>query len=112
MLTSHTRAALTVALVLSVFAGRLVDTTTGQPLPGVSIRLAGPSSASVTSDRLGRFRIKALKPGSYTVKMQSQDVPQQQIGVTLRANTTTVLDIKICSTTLDYHCGGAAGGAG
>ena len=112
MLTSHTRAALTFALVLSVFAGRLVDTTTGQPLPGVTVRLSGLSTASVTSDRLGRFTIKALKPGSYTVTMQSKDVPQQRVNVTLRANTTTVLDLRICSTTLDYHCGDAGGGAG
>jgi hypothetical protein len=112
MLTAHIRAAFSLALALAVFAGRLLDTTTGQPLPGVTVQLSGPSTASVTSDRLGRFTIKSLKAGTYTVTMQSKDVPQQRINVDLHANTTTVLDIKICSSTLDYHCGDGGGGSG
>jgi hypothetical protein len=107
----HTRSAL-IAFVLAVFAGRLVDATTGQPLPGVRMVLAGPSTATVTSDRLGRFSIKGLKAGNYTVTMQGKDVPQQRASVQLRVNTTTVLDLKICSATLDYHCGDVGGEAG
>jgi hypothetical protein len=108
----HTRSLPTLALVLAVFAGRLIDITTGQPLPEVRITLSGPSTASVTSDRLGRFTIKGLKAGNYAVTMQSKDVPLQRASVRLRANVTTMLDLKICSATLDYHCGDAGGGAG
>ncbi len=112
MLTAHIRSALTLALALAVFAGRLLDTTTGQPLTGVTIHVEGPSAATVTSDQLGRFTIKSLKSGTYTVTMQSKDVPFQRITVQLHANTTTVLDIKICSSTLDYHCGSSGGPGG
>jgi Carboxypeptidase regulatory-like domain len=107
----YTRSVQSLAFALVVFAGRLVDVTTGQPLPGVRIVLSGPSTSAVTSDRLGRFSIKGLKTGSYTVTMQGKDVPQQRASVQLRASIT-VLDLKVCSATLDYHCGDTGGGAG
>src|SRR5580700_11405397 len=109
MLNRHTRSILSMALILATFAGRLVDVTTGQPLPGVRLVLSGPSTAAVTSDRLGRFSIKGLKAGSYTAIIQGKDVPPQRTSVHLRAGIN-VLDLRICSATLDYHCGDAGGG--
>lgn len=111
MPAAHIRAMLGLALALAVFSGRVLDVTTGEPLAGVTVRVTGPSTATVTSDRTGRFTIRALRPGNYTVTMHSADVPVQRATVRLRANATTTLDLHICSTTLDYHCG-ESGGSG
>lgn len=99
----------TFALALVTFSGTLLDQTTGQPLTNVHVHAAGPSAGNATTDAHGRFTLKSLQPGSYTVTVESNDVPQQTFKVTLAGNRITVLTIKACSTTLDYHCAGPAG---
>jgi hypothetical protein len=109
MSTAFTRAAASLALALATFTGQLVDQTTGQPLTSVRVRAAGPGSASATSDAHGRFTLKNLRPGSYTIVVESDDVPQQTFHVTLSGNHPA-FTIKACSTTLDYHCATPGGG--
>jgi hypothetical protein len=106
MSNAFIRSACTFALVLVTFAGTLLDRTTGQPLARVHVHAAGPSSADAVTDGHGRFTLNSLKPGAYTVTVESNDVPQQQFSVKLVQNRTTVLTMKACSTTLDYHCAG------
>jgi hypothetical protein len=108
----HTRALATLALALATFSGQIVDQTTGQPLTKVHVQASGPTSAGATSDARGRFTLKALRPGRYTIQLQSDDVPQQTFHVTLAPNRNTVLTMKACSTTLDYHCAAPGGDGG
>ena len=108
----HIRTALTLALALATFSGQLVDKTTGQPLTHVAIDAAGPSHGHAVSDSRGRFTIKDLRPGTYTVNVESNDVPQQTFRVKLAPNRVTVLTMNVCSTTLDYHCAPPGGGGG
>lgn len=115
MSTAYIRTFAALAFALATFSGRLVDQTTGQPLVNVHVHAAGPSSRDAESDASGRFTIKGLRPGRYTVVVQSDDVPQQTFHVTLAGNRITALTMKACSTTLDYHCDtpaadGSAGG--
>jgi hypothetical protein len=112
MSTAHTRTIAALALVLAAFSGRLLDKTTGQPLPKVHVHAVGPVSVDATSDSTGRFTLKALRPGLYAIHVQSDDVPQQTFMVRLVPNRTTVLTMKVCSTTLDYDCGTPGGGGG
>ncbi len=110
MSSAHIRSLGCVALVFATFSGHVVDVTTGQPMPGVHIHLAGAATSDVTTDAAGRFVIRRLRPGGYTISVESDDVPEQDFPVKLVANRITVLDLKVCSTTLDYHCGGPGGG--
>jgi hypothetical protein len=109
---AHIRSLTLIALALVTFSGRLVDATTGQPMPKVAITVTGPSRAAAKTDARGRFTLKGLKPGAYTLQAQSDDVPAQAFHVTMKPGSTTVMTMKVCSMTLDYHCGTPDGGGG
>lgn len=98
----------TAALVLAVLAGRVTDATTGQPLPNVTIAIG---SHHTTTDAHGAYRLTGLSPGHYTLSASSDDVPPQRRSVVVKQQSAdTVLNIVLCSTTLDYGCGGAGPG--
>jgi Carboxypeptidase regulatory-like domain len=111
MSNAYIRTIASLALALVTFSGTLLDQTTGQPLSRVSVHAQGPSQADATTDAHGRFHLTALRPGTYTISVQSSDVPQQTFRFTLPAEHSVARTIKACSTTLDYHCG-TPGGAG
>ena len=98
------------ALALVTFSGTLLDRTTNQPLTGVRINAGGPSRAGASTDSRGKFRLSNLKPGHYTITVQSKDVPEQSFDFTI--NRSTSKTIKACSTTLDYRCGAPTGASG
>jgi len=108
----HIRILLSLALAFATFSGHIVDLTTGQSMPGVKVTLSGPSTAAATADKSGRVAFKSLKPGAYSIRVESDDVPPQVFTLTLKGNQTTVIDLKVCSTTLDYHCAAPGGGGG
>ena len=95
------------ALALAVLAGHVTDATTGQPLPNVTIAIG---SHHATSDAHGAYRLTGLAPGRYTLKASSDDVPPQKRDVVVKAAAQTTLDLVLCSTTLDYGCGGTGPG--
>jgi hypothetical protein len=97
----HARSSLIAVWALAVLVGNLGDRTTGQPLAGVVVTLG---SAHATSHADGSFRLTGLKPGRATLSVSSDDVPPQQFPVTVGASTTRV-NLRVCSTTLDYNCG-------
>jgi hypothetical protein len=103
-----TFAALVLAFV--TFSGTLLDQTTSQPLTGVGISASGPTAAHARSNSSGKFKLSNLKPGHYTITVQSKDVPKQTFDFTINRNTSKT--IRACSTTLDYRCGGPAGASG
>jgi Carboxypeptidase regulatory-like domain len=95
------------ALALVMFWGTLLDQTTGQPLTGVQVNATGPSAARASTDSRGKFSLSNLKPGQYTITVESRDVPRQSFPFKITRSTTQT--IRACSTTLDYHCGGPGG---
>ncbi len=98
----------TLALALVTFWGTLLDQTTNQPLTAVRVNATGPSTARASTDSRGKFTLGNLKPGHYTITVQSKDVPLQRFEYKITKGTTQT--IKACSTTLDYHCGSPGGG--
>jgi Carboxypeptidase regulatory-like domain len=100
----------TLALALVTFWGTLLDTTTNQPLTMVRVNATGPSAARASTDSRGKFTLSNLKPGQYTITVQSKDVPQQSFDYKITRSTTQT--IKACSTTLDYHCNSPGGAPG
>ncbi|HKE37967.1 MAG TPA: carboxypeptidase regulatory-like domain-containing protein [Candidatus Baltobacteraceae bacterium] len=96
------------ALVVAVLVGHVTDATTGQPLTNVTIAIG---SHHTTTDAHGAYRLTGLTPGRYTMSAGSDDVPQQQRSVVVKQQSApTVLNLVLCSTTLDYGCGGAGPG--
>ncbi len=94
-------AAVTAGWLFAVLLGTIADRTTSQPLPGVSVSL-GAAHAVSRSD--GTFRLGGVKPGHATLSVSSDDVPPQRFPVTV-GSTTSHVDLRVCSTTLDYNCG-------
>jgi protocatechuate 3,4-dioxygenase beta subunit len=95
-------------LVLAILTGRVTDATTGQPLANVTIAIG---THHTTTDAHGKYRLPGLAPGHYTLSASSDDVPPQRRSVTVKQqNAPTVLDLVLCSTTLDYGCGGTGPG--
>lgn len=88
------------SFVAAVLFGTIADKTTGQPLPGVRVR-AG--SAAARTDAHGRFVLRGLRPGIYSLRVSSSDVPVQRFSVRVAGAHATV-HISACSTTLDYTC--------
>jgi hypothetical protein len=95
-------------LALIVLVGHVIDATTRQPLPNVTIAVG---SAQTTTDAHGAYRLAGLKPGRYTLSASSKDVPLQRRSLVLKPDSPqTTLDLVLCSTTLDYSCAGAGPG--
>lgn len=95
-------------LALAVLIGHVTDATTGQPLPNVTIAIG---SHRATTDSHGAYKLTGLTPGRYTLSASSDDVPPQKRDVAVKQQSQpTVLDLVLCSTTLDYGCGGSGPG--
>ena len=92
----------TLGLVLVVLSGRVLDRTTGQPLPGVTVTtLAGKHAKT---DAKGRYTLRGLHFGALVLILESDDVPPQRIEVRI-GSSKTLRDVRACSTKLDYNCG-------
>ncbi len=87
-------------LAAALLAGHVVDRTTGQGLANVRVTAGG---ASTVTDRAGAYALHGVKAGALTITLESDDVPRQTFPVTVRGSKTH-LDVRACSTTLDYEC--------
>lgn len=94
---------------IAVLTGTVSDKTTGQPLTGVTITTqhAGHTFTARTN-AAGRFALRNMPDGTYTLHLSSKDVPDQSIQVRVKGSTTHV-HLRACSTTLDYSCGQGGG---
>jgi hypothetical protein len=97
-----------VLLALTVLVGKIVDRTTGQPLTGVDVSAGGGAKiVPARTDDAGRYTLRGLAPGKYTLSVSSDDVPPQTFDVKVRAGKSQQFNITACSTTLDYSCAAA-----
>ncbi len=79
--------------------GKVVDATSGQPLPGVAITLTGEKIAPITtiSSAEGNFRFLSLPPGTYAIKAELQGfktVVRKGIRVVVGADVNIVLKME------------------
>ena len=104
----HAQLATIAALALAVLFGQVTDRTTGQPMPHVKLQLHGSMHVTAITDRSGRYKLNGLRPGVYSVTLSSSDVPPVRTHVHVGVRTTR-RNFVVCSTTLDYSCGGGGG---
>lgn len=94
-----------IALAVATVSGQILDRTTGQPLPGVTVAVGSRHTA--TNDR-GAYVLHAVPPGSQILTVRSNDVPPQHFRLTVKAPATH-FNTRVCSMTLDYNCSGLNG---
>jgi len=88
--------------VVVLLTGQITDRTTGQPIVGVTVRVG---ARAAKSDSAGRYTLRGIPAGHISLTAVSNDVPPEQFPLVVRAGTNR-RDFTVCSTTLDFHCGG------
>ena len=80
--------------------GTVADSLSGQPLPGVSVGLAGQPGGTAT-DALGQFQLKNLVPGTYQLRVGALGYRLKSPRVTLLAGETRSLTVMLAPAALD-----------
>jgi len=73
-------------------AGRVVDSATGEPLPGVNVGLRGTTLGAAT-DRAGRFTIDGVPPDTYVLRASFVGYRAVERTVTVASGATTTVDL-------------------
>ncbi|RPH90378.1 MAG: carboxypeptidase-like regulatory domain-containing protein, partial [Calditrichaeota bacterium] len=76
-------------------AGKVIDQTTGEPLPGANILIVG-TNFGAAADAEGNYFIINLPPGRYNVqaRMMGYGTVETQ-NIYIRTNATTTVDFKL-----------------
>ncbi len=81
-------------------AGTVLDAESGETIIGANVRLAGTSTGS-TTDLEGRYEIRNVQPGTYTVAFSYIGFTAKMVtGVEVQAGQTTRIDITLAVETL------------
>jgi Ca-activated chloride channel family protein len=84
-------------------SGHVRDSTTGQPIPNVQISVAGTSLAAMTN-RDGSYLIANVPVGTHTVWGRFIGYqPSQKTGVRVAGKTTTTVDFRLQSSTVQLQ---------
>jgi TonB-dependent receptor len=89
-----TAAAAAQAPATGILQGRVVDATSGDPLPGATVLIEGTTMAA-TTDRSGTFRFAAAPLGDQHLTVTYLGKADAQLEVTVRAEPTTVPDVQL-----------------
>ncbi len=73
---------------LAKIRGKVVDTQTSQALSGVTVSLAGASTASVVTGDSGTFEFGGIQPGTYSLRVNLSNYSSLLISVTAVAGAT------------------------
>lgn len=79
--------------------GHVVDAETGEHLPYVTVVLEG-TPVGTTTDATGHFLLRNLRPGTYTVTVETIGYATTSKSVTIRKGETVELDFAIKTTPL------------
>jgi len=82
----------------ATLTGQVADET-GAVVPGAKITVTGAASQSATADNNGRYSVKALPLGSYSVVAAAPDLAMQPVTIVLKTGSQTLnLQLKVAST--------------
>jgi len=77
-----------------VIKGRVVDSATGDPLPGTNVWIKG-TNVGAASDLKGYYTIANVPPGEYTLRVSYIGYETQELSILVRAGETVVKDIAL-----------------
>jgi TonB-linked SusC/RagA family outer membrane protein len=104
MLRAAITAAITAAVAFPAFAqqtseiiGVVVDSTSGQPLPQVEVRIPG-TKLGATTNSLGRYAIRGVAAGRITVRVQRLGYAFVEHTITVAPNATANADFRMHPT--------------
>jgi hypothetical protein len=84
---------------VGILSGRIVDASTGKPLPDVVVTATSPGLQAeqiVVTDSSGTFRIPNLPPGEYALNYEADTYrPVQRTGINLSAGVTLRVDAEL-----------------
>ncbi len=84
-----------VAAQTGILSGRAVDANTKDPLPFAKVTIEGTYYGTLTDDD-GKFEIKGIKPGDYTVVIFMDEYGSTKYtGITVKADQTTPLQASL-----------------
>ena len=75
-------------------AGRVVDSSTAQPVVGARVSVLGSTSGALT-DREGRYLLQGLAPGTITLRAQRIGFAPRDRQVTLTEGSTATADFAL-----------------
>ncbi len=84
---------------LTVVKGKVVDATTGEPLPGANVFLVGTSIGSATGED-GTFRIVGVPTGHYTLQASMIGYRPVKVPLTVASQKTYVVNFELHPVTL------------
>ena len=90
-------------LILAALVGHITDQTTGQPLAGLRVSTLGPTRTTVRTNADGRYVLRNLRLGRYTIVVRGKGVPTVRATMALTARTQR-RDFVVCNVALDYSC--------
>jgi hypothetical protein len=80
--------------------GQIIDSTTNEPLVGVSVNLKGTTVGALT-DLNGRFRIVRITPGTHTLALTYIGYKRAEISVDIQSNRSTEIQLAIVPQAID-----------
>ena len=94
-------------LILAGSAGKIrgiiTDKITGNPIPGVSVRLIGTALGSITDDE-GKFLIEMVKPGTYILEISSRGYNTVEIdSIVVQPNFTVFQNMELSKPTNELN---------
>lgn len=88
------------AQATGTITGRITDQTTGEPLVGVQVFVAGTNLATI-SDREGRYSIRNVPEGPTTVRAVLIGYAQADVSTTVQAGGTATADFSLRPSAID-----------
>ncbi|MDL1878053.1 TonB-dependent receptor, partial [Cytophagia bacterium CHB2] len=89
----------TSAFAQGILRGVVSDSATAERLPGANVFLVGTALGSATNLE-GAYRIDRIPEGSYTLRVSYIGYRMRDLPVTVQANTSTVIDVKLSAEIL------------
>lgn len=86
--------------------GRITDKSTGAPLMGANVLVTSPELDSPTgsaTDLEGRYEVKNLPAGVYTVKSSFIGYDEMEVTVTLKEDATETVNMALIPAAIEYQ---------
>jgi TonB-dependent SusC/RagA subfamily outer membrane receptor len=96
-------AATTASAQTGAVSGSITDAATGRMLPQVRVQIVGNQGAVSATDPNGRFVIRNVPVGDFTLRAQQLGYRPETRPVTIRSNDTTRVDFRLSASAVELE---------